>query len=379
MKTGTISDHEDSHNIRIMKYSVSPVVRVAVVPKNPQDLPKFVEGLTKLSKSDPLLQVIKEETGQYIIAGCGELHVEIALHSLEKEYAKVSVVVSEPVVGYKETIKERFDEPVLAKSSNKHNRLFVVAEPMSDELVDSIERGEIGPNTDHKVRTKVLSEQFDWNKDEALKLWTFGIENSMANVLVDMTSGIQYMNEIRDSVQTAFHIVTKEGVLCGENMRKLRFNILDAKIHSDQAHRGSGQVIEMARRVMFAAELSGKPGLQEPVFQADITVPMDYTSGVYNCLSQRRGEVIDEEIVQGSPLAIIKAYLPVSESFGFTEYLRSTTGGRAFPQCVFHHWDNYSGDPLDETTKAHEIVKAIRKRKGMKDEMPTLAMYVDKL
>jgi elongation factor 2 len=363
----------------VLKYSVSPVVRVAVSPKNATDLPKFVEGLTKLSKSDPLLQVNKEETGQYIIAGCGELHVEIALHSLEKEYAKVPIVVSEPVVGYMETISKRFDQPILSKSTNKHNRLFCTAEPLDQELVDAIERGEIGPNNDPKQRSKILVEQFGWDKEDTLKLWCFGMDNTSANVLVDMTKGIQYMTEIRDSVQTAFQTVTTEGVLCGEGMRKLRFNIHDAVIHSDPAHRGGGQIIEMARRVFYACELNAEPRLQEPVFQAEITVPYDSTGGVYQCLNQRRGTIIDEEVVTGSPLALIRAYLPVSESFGFAEFLRSNTGGRAFPQCVFHHWDDYSGDPLDETTKAYEIVKAIRKRKGMKDELPNISMYVDKL
>jgi len=82
LKTGTISDHVDAHCIRSMKYSVSPVVRVAVRAKNASDLPKLVDGLKKLAKSDPLVVVTTEETGEHIIAGCGELHVEICLHDL---------------------------------------------------------------------------------------------------------------------------------------------------------------------------------------------------------------------------------------------------------------------------------------------------------
>jgi elongation factor 2 len=379
LKTGTISDSEEAHNIRVMKYSVSPVVRVAVEPKNATDLPKLVEGLQRLVKSDPLVQVHKEETGQFIIAGCGELHIEICLNDLEKEYAGVPIKQSEPVVSYKETISKEFNEPCMSKSSNKHNRLYCTAGPLDDELADIIEKGEITGSSDPKVRAKKLVDEFEWEKEDALNIWSFGPENSGANMIVDMTKGIQYMNEIRDSIESAFQWVTRESALCGETMRKVRFNIHDAKIHTDPAHRGGGQIIEAARRVMFACELNAEPKLQEPIFLAEITTPIDATGGVYQCLNQRRGLIIEEEALTGSPLNLIKAYLPVSESFGFTEHLRSLTAGRAFPQCVFHHWADFNGDPLEEGSKANEIVKTIRKRKGLKEELPNINMYLDKL
>jgi elongation factor 2 len=125
MKQGTISDHEDAHNIRVMKYSVSPVVRVAVEPKNASDLPKLVEGLKKLSKSDPLVLCYTEESGEHIIAGCGELHVEICLNDLVNEYAKIEIKKSDPVVTYKETVSAESSQICLAKSPNKHNRLYM--------------------------------------------------------------------------------------------------------------------------------------------------------------------------------------------------------------------------------------------------------------
>lgn len=140
MKQGTISDHEDAHNIRVMKYSVSPVVRVAVEPKNASDLPKLVEGLKKLSKSDPLVLCYTEESGEHIIAGCGELHVEICLKDLVDEYAKCEIKKSDPVVTYKETVNATSSQVCLSKSPNKHNRLYVVAAPLGDELTDAIER-----------------------------------------------------------------------------------------------------------------------------------------------------------------------------------------------------------------------------------------------
>jgi len=145
LKQGTIATDEGAHNIRVMKFSVSPVVRVAVDVKNASDLPKLVEGLKKLSKSDPLVLCITEETGEHIIAGCGELHVEICLKDLVEEYAKCEIKVGDPVVTYKETVTEESTQMCLSKSPNKHNRIFMKAVPMQDELADEIEAETIGP------------------------------------------------------------------------------------------------------------------------------------------------------------------------------------------------------------------------------------------
>jgi elongation factor 2 len=131
LKTGTITTSEVAHNIRVMKYSVSPVVRVSVMPKNSADLPKLVDGLKKLSKSDPLVQCYSDEsTGEHIIAGCGELHIEICLKDLVDEYCKCEIIQKDPVVTYREAVGTKSDRVCLSKSPNKHNRLFCVAEPL---------------------------------------------------------------------------------------------------------------------------------------------------------------------------------------------------------------------------------------------------------
>merc|ERR1712232_1072159 len=169
LKSGTITDIEDAHNIVAMKYSVSPVVKVAVKPKDGKDLPKLVEGLKKLSKSDPLVVCTTEESGEHIIAGCGELHVEICLKDLREEYAQCDFIVSDPVVSYRETVSEQSSMTVLAKSPNKHNRIYLQAEPMSDELAVIIEDGKCGPKADAKERTKILKEKFDWDDNAARK------------------------------------------------------------------------------------------------------------------------------------------------------------------------------------------------------------------
>merc|ERR1712174_83968 len=379
LKSGTLTTIEDAHNIAAMKYSVSPVVKVAVKPKDGKDLPKLVEGLKKLSKSDPLVVCTTEESGEHVIAGRGELHVEICLKDLREEYAQCDFIVSDPVVSYRETVNETSSQTCLAKSPNKHNRIYLTAEPMSDEICKDIEDGKLGPKAEAKERARILREKYDWDENAARKIWCWGPETEGANVVVDQTQAVQYLIEIKEHVNSAFQWATKEGPLCEENMRGIRFNIMDVTLHTDAIHRGAGQIMPPTRRCCFAAELTAKPTLQEPVFLVEITCPQDAMSGVYNCMNLRRGCVFEENQREGTPLVQVKAHLPVSESFGFVAALRQATSGQAFPQCVFDHWDAMQGDAMSVGSKLEELVLAVRKRKNLKVEMPKLGEYLDKL
>merc|ERR1712160_207236 len=169
LKSGTLTTLEDAHIFADMKYSVSPVVKVAVKVKDGKELPKLVEGLKKLSKSDPLVICTTEESGEHVIAGCGELHVEICLKDLREEYAQCEFTVSDPVVSYRETVADTSSQTCLAKSPNKHNRIYLVAEPMSDELCNSIENGKCGPKAELKERVKLMKEKFEWSEADARK------------------------------------------------------------------------------------------------------------------------------------------------------------------------------------------------------------------
>jgi len=379
IKTGTISTFKDAHNMRVMKFSVSPVVRVAVEPKNPADLPKLVEGLKRLAKSDPMVQCIIEESGEHIVAGAGELHLEICLKDLEEDHAQIPIKTSDPVVTYRETVSEESGITCLSKSPNKHNRLYMKALPMSEGLPEDIDKGDVNPKDDFKARGRYLVEKYDWDATEARKIWAFGPEGTGPNLLVDATKGVQYLNEIKDSVVAGFQWATKESVLCEENMRGIRFNIYDVTLHADAIHRGGGQIIPTARRCFYACVLTAAPRLLEPVYLVEIQCPEGAVGGIYGVLNRRRGHVIEESQVTGTPMFVIKAYLPVNESFGFTADLRSNTGGQAFPQCVFDHWQQFPGDPMDGKSRPWTIVMDTRKRKGLKDSLPDLDQYLDKL
>merc|ERR1712019_86426 len=140
-----------------------------------------------------------------------------------------------------------------------------------------------------------------------------------------------------------------------------------------------GQIIPTARRVTYAGQLTATPKFVEPIFLVEIQCPDDAVGGIYQCLSSRRGIVIGEEPIAGTPLVNMKAHLPVGESFGFTQALRAATSGRAFPQCVFDHWEQMSGNPLEVGSKVNELVESIRKRKGLKPGVPALENFIDKL
>ena len=367
-----------------MKYSVSPVVRVAVEVKNASDLPKLLEGLKRLAKSDPMVQCLTAPTGEHIVAGCGELHIEICIKDLRDDFMKgAPIIISEPVVSFAETFEGMGEDELftcISKSPNKHNRIYLQGERMSQELVDAIENRDIFQDQESKERARKLADEHDWDVGEARKIWTFGCPpDGKANVLVDCTKGVQYLNEIKDSMVGAFNQYTCGGILCDEALQGCRFNLVDMVMHADAIHRGAGQIMPPMKRCMAAVELKYGPMLLEPMYVCDITVPQNAMSGVYSTLNARRGVFDSMDQRPGTPLCKVKAFLPVLESFGFTQLLRANTSGQAFPQLIFSHWQPLNGTCDEEGSKAQNICLEVRKRKGLKEGVPKFGDYYDKI
>ena len=380
-KNATLTGETDTeaHPLKAMKFSVSPVVRVAVECKNSQDLPKLVEGLKRLSKSDPMVLCQIEETGEHIVAGAGELHLEICLKDLQEDFmGGAEIRISDPVVSFRESVNGS-SETRMSKSPNKHNRLYFQAHPLEEGLSEAIDAGDVTPRDEPKARGRYLAEKFGWDKDLSKKIWCFGPDTTGPNLIVDMCKGVQYLNEIKDSCVAAFQWATKEGPLCEENMRGIKFEVHDVVLHTDAIHRGGGQIIPTCRRVLYASMMTAEPRLLEPVYLVEIQAPEGALGGIYSTITQKRGMVIEEMQRPGTPIYNIKAYLPVMESFGFTGTLRAATSGQAFPQCVFDHWDMLGSDPYDANTQAGKLVLDIRKRKGTREFIPPLNEYEDKL
>jgi elongation factor 2 len=250
--------------------------------------------------------------------------------------------------------------------------------PLGEELSLAIEGGKVGPRDEFKARARVLSDEFEWDNQEARKIWAFGPDANGANLMVDLTKGVAYLNEIKDSCVAAFQWATREGVFAEENMRGCRFNIMDVVLHADAIHRGGGQIIPACRSAIYAAAYVAQPGLMEPVYLVEITCPETAMGGIYSVLNKRRGHTIGEEQRPGTPMYVVKAHLPIAESFGFTADLRQATGGQAFNQSVFDHWQLMNG-VSHEDPKLIEKILSIRKRKGLKEEIPPMDRFIDRL
>jgi elongation factor 2 len=383
VKSGTITNCETACIIKTMKFAVSPVVRVAVSVKNSADLPKLVEGLKKLSKSDPMVRCETTEAGEHIVAGCGELHLEICLSDLQNDFMKGAPLhTSDPVVTYNETVAEKSVE-VLSKSANKHNRLFCTIEPLGDEVCAMFDQDILKPGMDVKDRSKILREHPALGWEEAStpqKIWCFGDDQIGPNVVLEKTVGVAYLIEIKDSVVGGFKWACNEGPMCEERSRGLKLVVNDVTLHADAIHRGMGQVSPTARRVTYAGMYLASPCLLEPVFLVNITCPNSLVGSIYNVMSMRRGNVFDEGESIAGGVAQMKAYLPVAESFGFSQSLAEATSGAAFSQLMFDHWSLLDGgDFRDPTTRLGKIINTIRIRKGLVPELPPLDRYLDKL
>merc|ERR1711964_321766 len=287
-----------------------------------------------------------EESGEHIVAGAGELHLEICLKDLEEDHAQIPIKVSTPVVSYRESVREESDRTCLSKSPNKHNRLYMRARPLPSGVPEAIDSGEITPRQDFKERAKILADKYEMDVGEARKIWTFGPEGTGPNLL------------------------------CEENMRGVRFDIHDVTLHTDAIHRGGGRIIPTARRCFYACMLTASPAILEPVYLVEITCPDQATSGIYSVMNRRRGHVLEANAVAGTPMFQVRAHLPVNESFGFTADLRSHTGGQAFPQCVFDHWQELPGDPFEATSR---LVSLLQKQGNAKDWLKAFLHWINSL
>jgi elongation factor 2 len=384
VKAGTITNIESACCIKTMKFAVSPVVRVAVAVKNSTDLPKLVEGLKKLSKSDPMVKIETTEAGEHIIAGCGELHLEICLKDLQEDFMKGAPLnITPPVVTYNECITQTSSKEALSKSANKHNRLFCKTTPLNDETCEMFDEGILAPGMDTKERSKLLREHPALGWDEAsapTKIWCFGDDQIGPNVVVEKTAGVAYLNEVKDSIVGGFKWACNEGPMCEERLRGVKLIVNDVTLHADAIHRGMGQISPTTRRVTYAAIYLSEPALQEPVFLANITCPQAIVGSIYNVMAMRRGSVESEGDDNAGGVANMRCMLPVAESFGFSQALAEATSGNAFSQLQFDHWQLMDGgDFKDPESKLGKVINGIRVRKGLTPELPPLDRYLDKL
>lgn len=380
-KTGTVITHPDSFPLHTMNMVVSPVVRTAISVKNSADIPKLSEALRRLLKTDSTLELTREETGEQILAATGELHLEIAIGNLVKLLpASCALVTSPPLVSFRETITAH-SEVCLAKSANKLNRVWFTAEPLGEELTAAIESGAVRTEEDMKsvTRRRLLVEKYGWDANDASRVWAFGPDGTGPNVLVDKTSGAQYLQEVKDSIVAAFNWVAGSGVLMNEPLRGVRFNIVDVSIHSDPSHRGARELIPASRRAMLAAMLTAAPRVQEPLAAVNINVTSDFSPAIHSLVGQKRGCVHAEKMHEGTPMVDMDLVIPLVQTFGLNAELRSKTSGKALMQLGFASWETLAADPLSYDSLPGGFVKSARLRKKLPEAIPPVEYYRDKL
>ncbi|KAI0497000.1 hypothetical protein KFK09_023326 [Dendrobium nobile] len=388
MKTATLCpmDMDDEIYIfRPLRFNTLPVVKTATEPLNPSELPKMVEGLRKISKSYPLAVTKVEESGEHTILGTGEIYLDSIMKDLRELYSEVEVKVADPVVTFCETVVESSSMKCYAETPNKKNKITMISEPLERGVAEDIENGVVSIDWSQKKIGDFFQKRYEWDLLSARSIWAFGPDKQGPNILLDDTLPSEVdknlLNAVKDSIVQGFQWGAREGPLCDEPIRNVKFKILDASIASEPLHRGGGQIIPTARRVAYTAFLMATPRLMEPVYYVEIQTPIDCVSAIYTVLSRRRGHVTADVPKPGTPAYIVKAFLPVIESFGFETDLRYHTQGQAFCLSVFDHWAIVPGDPLDKNIVlrplepapiqhlAREFMVKTRRRKGMSEDV----------
>lgn len=358
----TVTSLMEMTSFESLKHYSEPVMTVAVEAKNMKDLPKLVTVLRQVAKEDPTVNVtINEETGEHLISGMGELHLEIITGRIARDKG-VEIVTSPPIVVYRETITGSAG-PVEGKSPNRHNRFYIVLEPLAPEVVQKLKDNVISMDLPALERRDVLLEA-GFDKIEAKSLTA--IEGT--NMFFDMTKGIQYLNETMELVLDGWREALAGGPLADELVQNVKIRLVDVKLHEDAIHRGPAQVIPAVRSAVKAGLLLANDTLLEPMQNLQITVPQDHMGAATAQIQGRRGQVYDMKSEGDTMIVVGKA--PVAELFGFAGDVRSVTEGRAMWSTEFAGFETVPGGMLKE------VVKEIRKRKGLKENIPEPADYL---
>jgi elongation factor 2 len=349
---------EAEHPFEALKHIFEPVITKSIEVKNMADLPKLVEVLRKVSREDPSIKIeINDETGENLMSGMGELHLEIIENRIVTEKG-VQVKTSQPIVVYREAVLKKSGE-FEGKSPNKHNKLYFVVEPIEDNIYAAIKSGEI---SEGRVRKKDTA-TFD-------KLIELGVETKEAksyvdifngNVLIDNTRGIVHIGEIIGLVMDGFEDVMKRGILAGEPCVKMKVRLMDCSLHEDAIHRGPSQMLPAVRDGIRQSVNDARPAVMEPLQVMEIDAPIEFMGEISKLVQNKRGQLLSMD-QEGSSL-VARALMPVAEIFGWASDLRSATSGRGSSFIVDQKFDK-----IPESLQA-KVIASIRQRKGLKDEV----------
>ena len=365
----TLSRDKDFTPFEAIRHYSDPVVTVAVEPKSMKDLPKFIDALRSLAKSDASLQVMtNQETGEALLAGMGELHLEITVYRLEEEQ-NIKVKVSPPIVVYRESVEgNNRGRSFEGKSPNRHNRFMIECEPLSTEVVAALRDGHFGNGAVRSGDAKEVGNKFGelgMDKDKMRKIYAI----SGTNVLVNDTKGIQGLHETRELIIESFNEVCKKGPVADEPVMGMMVRLVDAKLHEDAIHRGPAQTIPAVRNAIKGAMIRARTVLMEPMQRSHVSVPNDWLGQVTREITNRRG-IIEDMPSEGEATTVIGT-LPVAETFGFSNDIRAASQGRAV-------WNSENiGFEILPPQLFEKVVSEIRTRKGLKPDPNPESYYAE--
>ncbi|KAF2096651.1 116 kda u5 small nuclear ribonucleoprotein-like protein component [Rhizodiscina lignyota] len=397
VKTATLvalklAENEDAYIFRPIKHFFESVFKVAVEPINPSELPKMLDGLRKINKSYPLVTTKVEESGEHVVLGTGELYMDCVLYDLRRQYAEMEIKISDPVTRFCETVVETSAIKCYAITPNKKNKITFVAETLDPGIAEDIESGAVNIKDPVRKVGKFFEENYGYDLLASRNIWAFGPDDMGPNILQNDTLPSEVepklLKSVRETIRQGFIWATKEGPLCEEPVRNAKFRLTDLSVAPEAIFRGGGQIIPTARRACYSAFLMASPRLLEPLYSASMILPADAVSHAYNVLARRRGHVLQDGPIAGTPLYKVTGLLPVIDSFGFETDLRIHTQGQTTVSLVFDRWSIVPGDPLDKDIKlrpleqasaqatARDFVLKTRRRKGLPEDV-TMDSYLE--
>jgi U5 small nuclear ribonucleoprotein component len=392
-KTATITAIDAAISTQIFRplsFSTKPLIKIAIEPLNPSELPKLLEGLRKVNQTYPLVITRVEESGEHVIFGSGEIYLDSILYDLRMMFSGIEIKVADPVVAFSETVIDTSAIKCTGETPNKKNLFGMIAEPLDEGLGDRIESGYM----DTMNPEFILRSEFQWDILSARSVWAFGPDDNFGpNILLNETFPEDVDQEdlltVQRSIVQGFQWAVREGPLCDEPIRNVKFKLIEAELSDQLINRSAGQVIPTARRIAYSSFLVANPRLLEPVFFAEIICTAECIEAVQKVLARRRGHITAEAPKPGTPLYQLEAFIPAIDSFGFETDLRTHTQGQAFCMLTFDHWELVPGDPLDKSivlrplepspipALAREFMLKTRRRKGLPEDVSIVKFFDD--
>ncbi|KAI8452874.1 elongation factor EF-2 [Phakopsora pachyrhizi] len=393
-RPGGLGEGEELFIFKPISHLTKSVLKIAVEPLNPSELPKLLEGLRKINKTYPLVEIKVEESGEHVVIGTGEIYLDCCLFDLREIFSEIEIKVSDPVVKFCETVVDTSVIKCYAETPNKKNKLTMIAEPLERGIAEDIESKKINIKLPAKILSQHLMNNYQWDLLASRSIWAFGPEEDGGgtNILMNDTLPTEVdkklLYSVKESIKQGFQWATREGPICDEPIRNVKFRLLDATLAGEPIYRGGGQIIPTARRVCYSSFMMATPRLMEPVYYIEVQAPADCVPAVYTVLARRRGHVTQDIPKPGSPLYTVKAYIPVIDANGFETDLRTHTQGQSFCLQTFDHWSIVPGDPADKSITlrplepasaqalARDMALKTRRRKGLGDNM-SVAKYIE--